>query len=99
MKYLELDGRYWNVDISHASKFPMGRGYGTSGAGALGLSLALNEVMGLSLADIEAAQIAHLSEIACKTGLGTVLSAFSGGMTLRTKPGAPGVGRTFDIPV
>ena len=55
--------------------------------------------MGLSLENVEAAQVAHVSEIACKTGLGTVLSAFLGGMTLRTEPGGPGVGRTSDIPV
>lgn len=98
-KYLELDGRQWNVNISHESRFQVGRGYGTSGAGALGLSLALNDVMGLCLENVEAGQIAHLSEIACKSGLGTVLSAFSGGMTLRTKPGAPGVGTISNIPV
>lgn len=98
-RYLELDGRRWSVNISHASRFPMGRGYGTSGAGALGLSLALNHVMGLSLKSVEAAQIAHVSEVVCKAGLGTVSSAFSGGMTLRTEPGAPGVGRTSDVPI
>ena len=64
----------------------------TSGAGALSLSLAMNEVLGSPLSKIESAQIAHISEIACGTGLGTVASLFVGGMTLRSLPGAPGRG-------
>ncbi|HZF21392.1 MAG TPA: pantoate kinase [Dongiaceae bacterium] len=91
--YSELDERSWQVEISHKCRFPPGRGYGTSGAGALGLSLALNEVMGLSFSKPEAAQIAHLCEIQCKTGLGTVASVFWGGLTVRTVPGAPEIGQ------
>lgn len=97
-KYLELDGRGWDVNVSHSSKLPAGRGYGTSGAGALSLSYALNDAMGLSLSKIEAAQMAHLSEISSNTGLGTVLSAFFGGLNLRTEPGAPGFGKVARIP-
>jgi len=96
---IELDGRQWRVDVTHTSPLPVGCGYGTSGAGALSLSLALNETMGLSLSTLEAAQIAHISEIECKTGLGTVASVFSGGLTLRTIPGAPGVGRVSKVAV
>lgn len=91
--YSELDERSWQVRISHECRFPPGRGYGTSGAGALGLSLALNEAMGLSFSKPEAAQIAHLSEVECKTGLGTIASVFSGGLTVRTVPGAPEIGQ------
>ena len=91
--YSELDERLWQVEISHECRFPPGRGYGTSGAGALGLSLALNEAMGLSLSMLEAAQIAHLCEVECKTGLGTVASVFSGGLTVRRAPGAPEIGQ------
>jgi pantoate kinase len=69
---------------------PMGCGYGTSGAGALSLSLALNEALGSNLSHIEAAQIAHQVEVKHKTGLGTVTSAFYGGLLIRTQPGAPG---------
>jgi pantoate kinase len=91
-RYLELNDGSWQVVISHECRFPSGRGYGTSGAGALSLSLALNEAMGLSLSMPEAAQIAHLCEIQCKTGLGTVASVLSGGLTVRTVPGAPEIG-------
>ncbi|HVH14162.1 MAG TPA: hypothetical protein VNA15_00390 [Candidatus Angelobacter sp.] len=91
--YSELDERSWQVEISHECRFPPGRGYGTSGAGALGLSLALNDVMGLSFSTLEAAQIAHVCEIHSTTGLGTVASVFSGGLTVRTAPGAPEIGQ------
>ncbi len=99
-RYLELDGRSWQVRVSHECRFPSGHGYGTSGAGALSLSLALNEAMGLSLSMPEAAQIAHLCEVQCKTGLGTVASVFSGGLTVRTVPGAPEIGhvRKLNLP-
>jgi pantoate kinase len=92
-RYVELDGRSWQAEISHQSMLTSGCGYGTSGAGALSLSLALNEAMGLSLSTPEAAQIAHLCEVECRTGLGTVTSVFSGGLTVRTLPGAPGIGQ------
>jgi len=68
----------------------MGCGYGTSGAGALSLSLALDEALGSNLNNVEAAQIAHRAEVKHRTGLGTVTSGFYGGLVIRTRPGAPG---------
>lgn len=82
-----------HAEITHHCELPVGCGYGTSGAGALSLSFALNEAMGLSMSLMEAAQIAHASEVARRTGLGTVSSAFTGGLAIRTVPGAPGIGR------
>src|SRR5204862_3485485 len=87
------DGSSCNTEISHQSAVRSGLGDGTSGSGALSLSLALNEAMGLSLSMLEAAQIAHLCEVECQTGLGTVTSVFSGGLTVRTEPGAPEIGQ------
>ncbi|TMI22696.1 hypothetical protein E6H31_01435 [Candidatus Bathyarchaeota archaeon] len=78
------------VTVSHRSILPMGCGYGTSGAGALSLSLALNEALGSNLSHVEAAQIAHRAEVKHRTGLGTVTSAFYGGLVIRSRPGAPG---------
>ncbi len=100
-KYVELDGRSWHAEISHESRLPSGCGYGTSGAGALSLSLALNEAMGLSFSMSQAAQIAHICEVECQTGLGTVASVFSGGFTARTVPGAPEIGkvRKLNLPL
>lgn len=87
------------VLIEHISEIPIGFGLGTSGAGALSLSLALNKVMNLNHSKCEAAQFAHLAEIRCNTGLGTVLAEYYGGLVIRIKPGAPGIGVVKKIPV
>jgi pantoate kinase len=47
---------------------------------------------------MEAAQIAHRAEVECKTGLGTVIAETFGGIEIRTKPGAPGIGEIRHIP-
>ncbi len=92
-EYVHMHGSPCQINVVHKSQLPVGCGYGTSGAGALGLSLALNEAMGSPFETLEAAQLAHIAEVECKTGLGTVSSIFSGGFTLRTLAGAPGIGR------
>lgn len=89
-EHLGRPPRKAQVTVSHETTLPMGCGYGTSGAGALSLSLALNEALGSNLTEVEAAQIAHKAEVKYRTGLGTVTSAFYGGLVIRTKPGAPG---------
>jgi pantoate kinase len=97
-KYLALAPEEFSLIIDHNVDVPMGTGFGTSGAGALSLSLALNDALKLDLSDLEASQIAHEAEIANKTGLGTVIAETFGGLELRLKPGAPGVGRIVEIP-
>jgi pantoate kinase len=89
-RFKELENLETVVD--HRVGVPLGAGFGTSGAAALSLALALNEVHGLGLSKIEAAQIAHVAEVECKTGLGTVIAEVFGGAEIRVKPGAPGVG-------
>jgi pantoate kinase len=56
------------------------------------LSYALNNALNVGLDIKQAAQIAHCSEIECKTGLGSVLAQYGGGFELRSRIGAPGVG-------
>jgi len=97
-KYLALTGTKFSLTINHNFDVPMGTGFGTSGAGALSLSLALNEALKLDLSNLEASQIAHEAEIVNKTGLGTVIAETFGGLEVRLKPGAPGVGRIMEIP-
>jgi pantoate kinase len=63
------------------------------------LALALNEALGLRLSRIEAAQIAHVAEVKHKTGLGTVIGETFGGIEIRVKPGAPGIGEVKSVPV
>jgi pantoate kinase len=87
------------LKVEHCAEVPLGEGFGSSGAGALSLALALNEALELGLTRIEAAQRAHTAEILCKTGLGTVIAETLGGLEIRTKPGAPGIGEVRNIPV
>ena len=96
-EHLERSSKTLRVNVSHKGILPMGCGYGTSGAGALSLSLALNQALGSHLSNIEAAQIAHKAEVKYKTGLGTVTSAFYGGLVIRTRAGAPGIAEVKKI--
>jgi pantoate kinase len=82
----------YNLTVEHTADVPVGAGLGTSGAAALGLALALNDVFDLRLSRFEAAQLAHIAEVECKTGLGTVAAETFGGVEIRTEAGAPGIG-------
>jgi pantoate kinase len=83
--------------IFHTIEVPMGSGYGSSGAGALSLSIAVNRALDLGLTREQAAVIAHRAEVDCKTGLGTVIGETYGGIEIRVEPGAPGTGRILRI--
>jgi len=98
-EYLKLANKSLHISVNHETHIPIGYGLGTSGAGALSLSYALNDALCTELSLDQAAQIAHCSEIYCNTGLGTVISEFTGGLELRTRAGAPGVGTAEKIPV
>jgi pantoate kinase len=95
--YLRMSSKPLFVKVTHNPEIPIGYGLGSSGAGALSLSYALNKALGTGLTDIQASQVAHCAEIYCRTGLGTVLSEFSGGFNLRVIPGAPGIGAVEKI--
>ena len=82
----------YTVLINHQIDVPIGSGYGSSGSAALSLAYALNDALDLDLSKMEAAQIAHLAEIECGTGLGTVLAEYHGGAEIRRSAGAPGFG-------
>src|SRR5215212_5460857 len=85
------------INIKHSIDIPIGYGLGTSGAAALSLSYALNKSLDIGLLKEQAAQIAHIAEIECNTGLGTVISEFYGGLEIRTRFGAPGIGKVTKI--
>jgi pantoate kinase len=89
----------FEITVDHHVETPIGAGFGTSGAAALGLALALNESFGLGMSKVEAAQIAHIAEVECKTGLGTVIAETFGGFEVRVKPGAPGIGKLHLVQV
>ncbi len=84
--------KHFRIGVEHAVDVPVGTGFGTSGAAALSLALALNDALGLGMPTIEAAQTAHAADVHCKTGLGTVIAETFGGLEIRVKPGAPGIG-------
>jgi len=84
--------------VLHETDLPVGCGFGTSGAGALSLALALNKAAGSPLGRLEAASLAHRAEIEVGTGLGTVLGETFGGFEVRTEAGAPGTGRVVNLP-
>jgi len=89
----------FEITVEHIVKVPIGAGFGTSGAAALSLALALNDVFSLGMPKIKAAQLAHMAEVECKTGLGTVIAETFGGVEIRVKPGAPGIGEIKHVPV
>ncbi|MGQ9468457.1 MAG: pantoate kinase [Nitrososphaerales archaeon] len=92
------DGKY-SIFVDHEVQVPIGSGFGSSGACALSLSLALNKALGTGLSKVEAARIAHKAEIECKTGLGTVIAETYGGFEVRVKAGAPGIGEIKQVPI
>jgi len=96
---LPVAGGNHRIVVDHNINVPVGSGFGSSGAGALSLALALNEAFNLGLSHVEAAQVAHIAEVKCKTGLGTVIAETFGGLEIREKPGAPGVGEVKRITI
>ncbi len=90
----------YEVAVEHQIEVPIGMGFGTSAGGALTAGLALKEALGLPLTYNQIGKIAHVVEIQCQTGLGTVSSlSFSGGCVLVVEAGAPGICQIDRIPI
>ncbi len=97
---LDKTNTKYNVTVEHKIEVPIGSGFGTSAGGALTVGLALKEALELPLTYNQIGKIAHVAEIQCQTGLGTVSSlAFSGGCVLVVEPGAPGICQIDRIPI
>lgn len=97
--FISLARGSYKILVEHYVKVPIEHGFGSSGAGALSLALALNKAFNLNLSRLEAAQKAHVAEVECKTGLGTVIAETFGGIEIRVKSGAPGIGEIKSIPI
>jgi pantoate kinase len=90
----------YDVTVEHQIEVPIGTGFGTSAGGALTAGLALKEALDLPLTYNQIGKVAHVAEIECQTGLGTVSSLTStGGCVLVVEPGAPGICRIDRIPI
>jgi pantoate kinase len=89
----------YDVCVMHKVDVPVAAGFGSSAAGALSTSLALNKILRLNLTYNQLGKVAHVAEVKCKTGLGTVGPLLFGGCGLTLDPGAPGIARLDRIPV
>jgi len=85
-RYTERGCRLGLLDIKHITDIPVGFGLGMSAAGALSLSLALNEQVGAGLTREECIKIAHDSDVECGTGLSGADAAAIGGILARRSP-------------
>jgi pantoate kinase len=89
-----------SIVIRHRVDVPIGAGFGASAGGALTTALALSKALGLNLTYRDIGRIAHVAEVKCKTGLGTVSGIlFGGGCVIVLEPGAPNHGSVDCIPV
>lgn len=96
---LKKSERSWNVVVRQAIDVPIGAGFGSSAAGALGAALALSKALGLSLTLNQLARVAHVADVQCKTGLGTVGPLTVGGCVLTLEPGALGIAVIDRLPI
>jgi pantoate kinase len=96
---LNKANRAFDVTVNHRVEVPIGAGFGSSAAGALTTSLALSNALNLHLTYNQLGRIAHIAEVQCKTGLGTVGPLMLGGCVLTVEPGAPGTSIIDRIPI
>lgn len=86
-----------NTVLNQRIQVPIGCGFGTSAASAIGTAICINEYFNLGLSIEECGQYAHLAEVSLGTGLGDVIAELSKGIVLRTKVGAPGYGEVKSL--
>jgi pantoate kinase len=96
---LEMVDQPYSVEVKHQVDVPIGAGFGTSAGGAVGTALALCKAIGINLTYREIGRIAHVAEVKCKTGLGTVSGILFGGCVIVLEPGAPDHGSVDRIPI
>jgi pantoate kinase len=80
------------IFVSQEVRVPVGYGFGASAAASLSAVLATSSALGLNWKREEVALCAHMAEIQCSTGLGTVSAIYRAGEAgVITKPGGPGI--------
>ncbi|MEM1618101.1 MAG: kinase [Desulfurococcaceae archaeon] len=73
----------------------LGKGFGASAALLIAHSLVSHALAGKP--SLRALQVAHIVEVKYRTGLGDVIAEYTGGLAIRVKPGAPGVGLAYRV--
>jgi pantoate kinase len=96
---LSHTNKNYSVTINHCVEIPVGAGFGSSAGGALGTALALSKALDLKFTYNQLGRIAHVAEVKCKTGLGTVGPIMLGGCILTVEPGSPGIGVIDRLPL
>jgi len=96
---LRRAGVHARVSVHHSIEPPIGCGYGTSAAGSLSAAFALCRALDLDMTHNQVGQIAHVAEVKCRTGLGTVGPLLIGGHVITLKAGAPGFNLIDRFPV
>jgi pantoate kinase len=91
--------RAYTVVVNHKVEVPIGAGFGTSAGGALTAGLAFSKALDLPITYNQIGRIAHVAEVQCKTGLGTVGPLMLGGCVITVEPGAPGISVIDRIPL
>lgn len=94
---IRLARKPFKIEVNHSCRVPIGAGYGASGAGTLGATLALSKALGLRLPRERLVTIAHVAEVTCRTGLGDVGAQALGGLVIGLEPGPPPHGRWGQI--
>lgn len=85
-----------HITVNTELDLPTGQGFGMSGAGALGSTIALAKL--LHIPKEEALKSSHYAEVALHTGLGDVLASSFGGVEIRKEAGLPPWGIIEHIP-
>lgn len=96
---LKAQDQFFHISIDHLVDVPIGAGYGASAAGAVSTAMALSKTLDKSLTLNQIGQFAHIAEIRCATGLGSVSGVLRGGAILILEPGAPGYDRVDWLPI
>jgi len=96
-KFREYSNQNKKVNIYHNSEIPIGYGLSTSGAGAIGTIMALDNYFNTNMTKVEQFEIAHYGDVVNKTGLGSVVGQITGGIELRLTQGGPRLCKTRSI--
>lgn len=96
---LERVNKPYSIAVKHDVEVPIGAGFGSSAAGALGVALALSKALNINLTYNQIGRIAHVAEVKCRTGLGTVGGLLLGGCVIIVEPGAPNYAVIDRIPI